>query len=69
MNLLLDPPEGRLIQQKISGTFRTETGARRFAALRSSIETGRNHAENPIDLLSASSPAVPGRCRHRSPPA
>lgn len=39
------------LQQKISGTFRTETGARRFAAVRSYIETGRKHGHNPIDLL------------------
>jgi transposase len=39
------------LQQKISGTFRTETGAQRFAAVRSYIETGRKHGHNPIDLL------------------
>lgn len=41
------------LQQKISGTFRTEDGARRFAAVRSYIETGRKHGHNPIDLLTA----------------
>jgi transposase len=41
------------LQQKISGTFRTEDGARRFAAIRSYIETGRKHGHNPIDLLVA----------------
>jgi transposase len=39
------------LQQKISGTFRTEPGARRFATTRSYIETGRKHGHNPIDLL------------------
>lgn len=41
------------LQQKISGTFRTEDGARRFATVRSYIETGRKHGHNPIDLLVA----------------
>lgn len=41
------------LQQKISGTFRTEAGARHFAAVRSYIETGRKHGHNPIDLLVA----------------
>jgi transposase len=39
------------LQQKISGTFRTEQGARRFAVVRSYIETGRKHDLNPVDLL------------------
>lgn len=39
------------LQQKISGTFRTPTGAQRFATIRSYIETGRKHGHNPIDLL------------------
>jgi transposase len=39
------------LQQKISGTFRTEAGARRFATVRSYIETGRKHNQNPLDLL------------------
>lgn len=41
------------LQQKISGTFRTDDGARRFATVRSYIETGRKHGQNPIDLLVA----------------
>jgi transposase len=41
------------LQQKISGTFRTESGAQRFATVRSYIETGRKHGHNPIDLLIA----------------
>ncbi|HEX5265630.1 MAG TPA: IS66 family transposase [Acidimicrobiales bacterium] len=39
------------LQQKISGTFRTEAGARNFARIRSYIETGRKHGLNPVDLL------------------
>jgi transposase len=39
------------LQQKISGCFRTETGARNFARVRSYIETGRKHGLNPVDLL------------------
>lgn len=39
------------LQQKISGGFRTPTGAEAFAAVRSYIETGRKHANNPLDLL------------------
>jgi len=39
------------LQQKISGCFRTEAGARSFARVRSYIETGRKHGLNPVDLL------------------
>ena len=39
------------LQQKISGTFRTEAGAHNFARVRSYIETGRKHGLNPVDLL------------------
>lgn len=39
------------LQQKISGCFRTEVGARNFARIRSYIETGRKHGLNPVDLL------------------
>lgn len=39
------------LQQKISGCFRTETGATNFATVRSYIETGRKHGANPIDML------------------
>jgi transposase len=39
------------LQQKISGCFRTEAGARNFARIRSYIETGRKHGLNPVDLL------------------
>ncbi len=41
------------LQQKISGGFRTPTGAENFAAVRSYIETGRKHGSNPLDLLAA----------------
>ena len=39
------------LQQKISGSFRTEHGAQRFVNVRSYIETGRKHDHNPLDLL------------------
>lgn len=39
------------LQQKISGAFRTPTGAEAFATVRSYIETGRKHGNNPLDLL------------------
>ena len=39
------------LHQKISGTFRTEAGARNFARVRSYIETGRKHGVNPVDML------------------
>jgi len=39
------------LQQKISGSFRTDAGARHFATVRSYIETGRKHGLNPFDLL------------------
>jgi transposase len=39
------------LQQKVSGSFRTEHGAHRFATVRSYIETGRKHGLNPLDLL------------------
>lgn len=39
------------LQQKISGCFRTEAGARNFARVRSYIETGRKHGLNPVDLM------------------
>jgi transposase len=39
------------LQQKISGCFPTEAGARDFAMIRSYIETGRKNGLNPVDLL------------------
>lgn len=41
------------LQQKISGCFPTAEGSRNFAAVRSYVETGRKHGENPLDLLTA----------------
>jgi hypothetical protein len=41
------------LQQKISGTFRTRRGAEHFATIRSYIETGRKHDQNPVHLLAA----------------
>jgi transposase len=37
------------LHQKISGTFRTEHGAQRFATVRSYIETGRKHGLYGLD--------------------
>ena len=39
------------LQQKVSGSFRTEHGAHHFATVRSYIETGRKHGLNPLDAL------------------
>jgi len=39
------------VQQKISGTFRTWTGARRFARIRSYISTAQKHAVSIYDAL------------------
>lgn len=39
------------LQQKISGTFRTQAGVRNFGRVRSYLETGRKHGLNPVDLL------------------
>jgi transposase len=39
------------LQTKVSGCFRSERGARSFAAVRSYIETGRKHGANPYDIL------------------
>ncbi|MFC7219751.1 hypothetical protein ACFQLX_16500 [Streptomyces polyrhachis] len=38
-------------QQKISGAWRTLTGARRFARIRSYISTVRKHGINPLTTL------------------
>jgi transposase len=39
------------VQQKISGTWRTLIGARRFARIRSYISTVRKHGINPLTAL------------------
>ena len=39
------------VQQKVSGAFRTHTGADTFCALRSYISTVRKHGHNVIDAL------------------
>lgn len=39
------------VQQKISGAWRTLTGARRFARIRSYISTVRKHGHNPLTAL------------------
>lgn len=39
------------IQQKISGSWRTLTGARRFARIRSYLSTVRKHGLNPMTVL------------------
>ena len=39
------------VQQKVSGAFRTETGAQTFCALRSYISTVRKHGHNVIDAI------------------
>jgi transposase len=39
------------LQTKISGCFRSQRGAQSFATVRSYIETGRKHGENPYHIL------------------
>jgi transposase len=39
------------LQTKVSGCFRSESGACGFATVRSYIETGRKHDTNPFDIL------------------
>jgi transposase len=46
------------VRQKISGTFRTFEGARRFARIRAYISTARKHHQNIIEALSN---AIDGR--------
>jgi hypothetical protein len=49
-------------QQKISGSWRTLTGARRFARIRSYISTVRKHGINPSPPYATSSPDGHGCC-------
>jgi transposase len=39
------------LQQKISGCWRTTTGAERFLAIRSYLSAARKHGQRPIDVL------------------
>ena len=39
------------VQQKISGSFRTDDGADTFCAIRSYISTARKHGLNAIDAI------------------
>jgi transposase len=39
------------LQTKISGSFRSQRGAKSFATVRSYIETGRKHGANPYEIL------------------
>ena len=41
----------RKVRQKISGGFRTEQGARDFAALRSVLSSARKQGRNPLEAL------------------
>jgi len=51
------------IKQKVSGAFRTRTGAETFCAIRSYISTARKHGLNVIDAIYGAltdSPFIPG---------
>jgi hypothetical protein len=51
---------------KISGRWRTEDGIKAFADVRSYIDTGRKHGQNPLSILSpSSSPRGPGKFPHQ----
>lgn len=39
------------LQQKISGCWRTQTGAERFLAIRSYVSTARKHGKRPLEVL------------------
>lgn len=39
------------VHQRITGGWRTPTGIETFAQIRSYLETGRKHRQNPLDLL------------------
>ena len=44
-----DPP----YQVKISGSFRSERGAKRLATVRSYISTATKHGRRPLDVLTS----------------
>ena len=53
------------VKQKISGAFRTRTGAKIFCAIRSYISTVRKHELNVIDAMYNAlmgSPFIPATC-------
>ncbi len=54
------------VKQKLSGTFRTRTGAETFCAIRSYISTARKHGCNAIDAIHdalTSNPFMPYACQ------
>lgn len=53
------------VKQKISGTFRTRTGAETFCAIRSYISTARKHGCNVIEAIHdalTANPFMPYTC-------
>ena len=60
----LDPlgptPEGRIIHRKIFSCFRDQTGAERFATVRSYLSTTRKHDIPAIDALTRLFNKTPG---------
>lgn len=53
------------LQQKISGCFRTEEGAKRFADIRSYISTARKHGQSVLQVIEQAlqnEPWIPSEC-------
>lgn len=48
------------LQQKISGTFQSDEGARSFARVRSYLQTAAKQNQNLLGVLTQLSPPVPG---------